>query len=177
MDITSNIETVDNDVKTSAENLVDGQVKPAAKKATKIPRKRTEKSENPKLKSNEATDKYVSVNDQKALGDDSSLKDLNLGSTIQVIKRPKQSSVPVAKPIQKPNTAPAEASVVPPQDLPEPLSRLSSMLTIEKKPSKVVSATKNPPAPAPKSFQCGECPATLESKLGLAKHMKSHLKK
>ena len=178
-ELTKTSEAVDNAVKTIAESVEDGQgqVKPTGKKPTKIPRKRTEKSENPKLKSNEAIDNSVAVNDQKALGDDSSLKDLNLGSTIQVTKRPKQSSVPVAKPIQKPNIAPAEASVVPPQDLPEPLSRLSSMLTIEKKPSKVVSATKNLPAPAPKSFQCGECPATLESKLGLAKHMKSHLKK
>merc|ERR1719480_679477 len=176
-ELTSTIEAaVENTVKTSVENPEgQGQVKPAAKKPTRIPRKRVEKSEQSRLKTHEATNNSVPENnDQKAPVDDS-LKDLNLGSTIQVTKRSKKSSETDAKPIQKPIKAPTESSV-PYQDLPEPLSRLSSMLTIEKKPSKVVSAaTKNPPAA--KSFQCGECPAISESKLGLGKHMKSHLKK
>ena len=150
---TSRPETAENAIKTPAETSGEDQVKPAAKKPTRIPRKR----------------KSVSVNDQKAPADDC-LKDL--GSSIQVTKRKKLIPTPVVKPIEKQNTPEAESSVSQ-HDIPEPLSKLSSMLTIEKKPPKTVSVSQN----QSKSFQCGECPAILESKLVLAKHMKSHLKK
>ena len=104
-------------------------------------------------------------------------KELNLASTIQITKKTKSASKTAPKDEKEKAPAPASNSAEAKPELPSALSKLSSVLTIEKKAPRAAVSAPAQPQPQTKSFQCGECPSVLGSVLELAKHMKQHKRK
>merc|ERR1712227_455614 len=134
------------------------------KKETKIPRKKSKLNDTAKVEEKDQSSANIDdLNPKKRF---SRMPKLKVKETEDepVLKKPKtahklETKSNESNPIPQPNDVSQTTS-----NLPDPLSKLSSMITVEKK----VSIPK-------KTFQCGECPSVLASKLELMKHMRSHI--
>ena len=142
----SNVEKLAGDAKEVDESInLTLPVDKPKKKETKIPRKKSKLNE---------TEKVDNKDQQSVINDD-------LNPKRRFSRMPKFQPIETDdKPVLK---KPKITNKVVPQstpDLPDPINKLSSMITVEKK-----------------TFQCGECPSILASKLELMKHMRSHIRK